>query len=137
MNHKTPVITRPSVFLSYTPSDRDLASGVSTALRRAGIAVTSVDELEPGGEYSEHVRQALHLSDAVVVVLSTVGRRREIPAGVLFEIGAAAGANKPIYVVVDEAATKLPFNISHLEVLPASRVGEIAQHLMRASEGNH
>ena len=51
------------------------------------------------------------------------------PASVLFEIGAAVGAEKPIYVIVDRPSGKLPFGAPGLQVLPLNRLDEIARKL--------
>src|SRR2546423_14120514 len=125
------VRAQPQVFLSFAYGDRELARDISAKLAAAGVDVVQMDTLEPGGQYTDNVRGALHDSNAVVVVLSDVSRRREFPASVLFEIGAAAGADKPIFVIVEDMTAKLPFNISHLHVLPVNRVEEIAQRLRR------
>jgi nucleoside 2-deoxyribosyltransferase len=123
------VKTQPQIFLSFARSDRALAEKVNGALREAGVKVVRMDELRAGGEYTNSVREALHESDAVVVALSSVSRRHDVPASVLFEIGAAVGAAKRIFVVVEDATTKLPFTAPQLEILPANRVNEIADRL--------
>jgi hypothetical protein len=122
-------LTPPKVFLSFAWSDKELAADLSDSLERAGLHVTRVDEVAPRGQYSDRLRDAVRESAAVVVFLSDVVRRRDIPASVLFEIGAAVGANKPIYVVVERMTEKLPFNAPDLHVLPLNRAQEIAQHL--------
>jgi hypothetical protein len=121
--------TRPQIFLSFALSDRELAEKVDLALREAGVKVVRMDKLGGHVGYTDVVRNALHKSDAVVVALSNISRRHDVPASVLFEIGAAVGAEKRIFVVVEEPTTKLPFTAPHLEILPANRVSEIAEKL--------
>src|SRR5437588_7535941 len=104
------VKTQSQIFLSFAQSDRKLAQQVGLALEEAGLKVVRTDELKLGGAYTKVVRDALRRSDAVVVALSSVSPRHEVPASVLFEIGAAVGAAKPIFVVVEEPTTKLPFS---------------------------
>lgn len=123
-------ISPPSIFLSYSLHDRHLADDVARVLAGSGLTVVRMSDLEPGGEYTDSIRRALRKSAAVVVVLSQVSRRRELPASVLFEVGAAVGADKPIFVVIDEPSAKLPFNVPHLEVLPTTRIEEIAHRLV-------
>lgn len=106
-----------------------MADRVTDALKRAGLKTVRMDDLEPRGEYSDAVREALHESDAIVTVLSRISDRDPIPASVLFEIGAAVGAEKQIFVVVDEMTGRLPFHVAHLQVLPLTRIGEIATTL--------
>src|SRR4051812_37665811 len=105
------VTTHPKVFLSFPLGDSDLAAEVSRTLSAAGIEVTTFAGIDDRESYSDEVRSGLRQSDAVVVVLSTIAQRREIPASVLFEIGAATGANKPIFVIVQSMDQKLPFNV--------------------------
>jgi nucleoside 2-deoxyribosyltransferase len=119
----------PQVFLSFASTDRPLADRVDAALTKAGLTVVRMDGLGSKGEYTDVVRSALNESDAVVVALSGAGRRQDIPASVIFEIGAAMGAEKHIYVVVEESTNKLPFSVRHLEMLPFNRVNEIADKL--------
>lgn len=80
-------------------------------------------------KYTEEIRKALRRSAAVVVALPNVSAKLEIPASVLFEIGAAIGAEKPIYVIVDRGSGKLPFGAPGLQMLPLSRLDEIARKL--------
>jgi hypothetical protein len=61
--------------------------------------------------------------------VSQLGGGEEISASVLFEIGAAAGANKPIFVIVSKANVKLPFNVPNLRVLPMQRLEEVVRSL--------
>jgi methylmalonyl-CoA mutase cobalamin-binding subunit len=127
------VKTRPQIFLSFAQSDRRLAEQVGSALHDAGLTVVQMDQLLARRAYDDTVRSALRESDAVVVALSSVSRRHEVPASVLFEIGAAVGAAKPIFVIVEEATAKLPFNAPQMEVLPVNRVNEIADRLSNGS----
>jgi hypothetical protein len=115
--------------LSFALTDREFASQVLDNLTRAGLQVQQMDNLAPTGQYTDAVRTAIRRSDAVVVALSEVASGRSIPASVLFEIGAAAGAGKPIFVVVDNLAEKLPFNVPHLRVFPTNRIDEIPRLL--------
>jgi nucleoside 2-deoxyribosyltransferase len=110
---------RPQIFLSFALADRRLAEKITDTLQRSGLKVVSPEELEPGREYSKTIRDALLKSAAIVVVLS--GQTDAVPASVLFEIGAAFGAEKPIFVIVDKPDAKLPFETSKLRILPLSR----------------
>ena len=125
--------TQPQVFLSFSLSDRGFANKVADELQRAGLSVVRMVDLGAGGEYTEEVRRALRRSAAVVVALSDISPRHEVPASVLFEIGAAVGAEKPIYVIVDRPIAKLPFGAPGLQVLPLNRLDEIAQRLIEDS----
>jgi len=89
-----------------------------------------MEEFSAGGEYTAAVRTAVRQSAAMVAILPDVSRRHDIPANVLFEIGAAVGARKPIYVVVGDSSAKLPFGAPDLHVLPITRLDEIARSLI-------
>jgi hypothetical protein len=123
----------PKIFLSFASSHQDLARDVSTNLRRAGIAVSRIDEFTSGGRYSDELREAVRQAAAVVVVLSDVARGKGIPASILFEIGAAVGANKQIFVLVQNMTERLPFNVPQMQILPLNRADEIARHLLTSS----
>ncbi|HSU66149.1 MAG TPA: toll/interleukin-1 receptor domain-containing protein [Tepidisphaeraceae bacterium] len=133
MTTRTMVTTRPEVFLSFAMSDREMADEVASDLSRAGLDVVRVDELGTGSEYTDTVRSALRRSAAMVVVLSDASSAHDIPAGILFEIGAAAGAGKPIYVIVQKSTAKLPFSVPNLQVLPITRLDEVARQLSQAA----
>src|SRR5687767_15451286 len=90
------VRTKPRVFLSFALEDRLMAAEVARVLSSSGIRVVSMGDAETGNEYTDSVRRALGSSAAVVAVLSGISKRRDIPASILFEIGAAVGAGKPI-----------------------------------------
>ncbi|HTW95183.1 MAG TPA: toll/interleukin-1 receptor domain-containing protein [Tepidisphaeraceae bacterium] len=120
--------------MSFALRDRRLAIKVAHILSESGLNVVRPDELEPGGEYSAAVRDAMRRSAAMVVVLSQAAIESEqIPSSVLFEIGAGFGAEKPIFVVTDNPGAKLPFGTPKLRILPASRVEEIADELLARS----
>jgi hypothetical protein len=130
-NRKTIKVTS-TVFLSFAARDQEMAREVAELLTRAALDVVRVDELSLSGEYTDEVRRALGASAAVVVVLARIARRHDLPAGVLFEIGAAVGAGKRIFVVADDLTDGLPFGAPRLQVLPIGRVDEIARLLNAA-----
>jgi hypothetical protein len=122
--------TKPGIFLSFALEDQSLAADVAARLSAAGLDVFSTQDVESGDEYTDATRQAVNRSAAVVAVLSRPSGRSEVPASILFEIGAGVGARKPIFVVVDDATAKLPFGVPNLHVLPTSRLDEIARRVI-------
>jgi nucleoside 2-deoxyribosyltransferase len=120
---------KPQVFLTYALADREFADEVTRELALSGLNCVSMNEFSADGEYTEAIRKAVRQSAAVVAILSGVSRRHDVPANVLFEIGAAIGARKPIYVVVDDPSIRLPFGAPDMHVLPITRIDEIARHL--------
>jgi hypothetical protein len=117
------------VFFSFALSDRKFAGEVADELRRSGLFVVQMSDLGAAGEYNDQVRRALRRSAAVVVPLPNLSARHDVPASVLFEIGAAVGAEKPIYVIVDQPSGKLPFGAPGLQILPLNRLDEIARKI--------
>lgn len=122
--------TRPQVFLSFSLADREFASEIADELRRSGLTVIGMSDFGSASEYTEEIRNALRSSAAVVVALPIISAKHEIPASVLFEIGAAVGAEKPIYVIVDGPSGKLPFGAPGLQMLPLNRLDEIARTMI-------
>jgi hypothetical protein len=122
-----PLKSKKQVFLSYSSADQELANEVAAELTGAGIDVVAQSDLPADETPYQWLRKALPKSNAMVVVLSRLAQGREIPASVLFEIGAAVGADKPIYLIVDDPSAKLPFHVRNLRVLPLNRVEEIAR----------
>jgi len=97
-----PPRTRSQVVLSFARSDRELADRVEPTLLDAGLEVVRMNQLRGAGEYNDAVRLALKRADALVVALGGHRREAQVPASVTFEIGAAMGAEKPIFVVVEQ-----------------------------------
>lgn len=120
------------VFFTYGQADRSFASRVAAALEGAGLKVVAASTVTASGVYDEHVRDAIKSSQAAVVAFS--GRSgTEFPSSVLFEIGAAMGAYKPVFVIVEDLSRKLGFSVPDMHVLPISRLDEISQALAEIS----
>ncbi|PJF43923.1 MAG: hypothetical protein CUN55_06590 [Phototrophicales bacterium] len=58
------------VFLSYHPSDMVLAKRIVQVLREANYHVFWAEEIPPGSNFQEALRNALRLSDALVAILT-------------------------------------------------------------------
>lgn len=121
----------PQVFLTFAPADRPLASQISRALEGAGLKVVYTGSIGTDRIYDESIRSAIEQSLALVVAFSGRGGS-EIASSVVFEIGAAMGAGKPIFVVVDQPTFRLPFRVPQLRILPIGRVDEIGMALNAA-----
>ena len=62
---------RPSVFLSYARSDRELVQKIGQELSEAGLEVWDPDEkILPGSDFTAELRAALDSADAFVVFIS-------------------------------------------------------------------
>ncbi len=134
MSNRTNVSAKPGVFLSFSASDEDFAKQVSHALSDAGLLVMGVRELDPKGDYNDSVRRWIKSSAGMVVAISdrSLSSKFGLPANVVFEIGAATGAGKPIFVVTTLSAPKFPFRVPKLAVIPITRVDEVV-HALRAA----
>jgi hypothetical protein len=122
--------TSPQIFFSFPISSKEMAKRVRRELEGAGLTIVVPDLAVPGEVYDDQLRAMLQNSDAMVVVLSELSQRDEIPSSILLEIGAAFGAAKPIFVITKDMSARLPFNTPGLRVLPIGRVEEIAQQLL-------
>ena len=124
----------PQVFLSYSLADAEAARDVLRRLRAADIEVyDALARPRPGSDWEDQLRLALEACNAVVIVLGRIGDRQQVPANILFEIGAASQAGKPIYVLLRDPADRLPFRVSGLTVLPLNNVDAIARQLRAAA----
>ncbi len=62
---------KPSVFLSYARSDRDLVQKIGQRLREAGLEVWDPDEkILPGANWTDELKAALDSAGALVVFIS-------------------------------------------------------------------
>jgi hypothetical protein len=125
MKSSTTVKAPPKIFLTYDPADKPFAAEVSAVLARLGADVSSFDSISAGEQYGEPIRKAIRSSDAVVLPLEPRSRRSELPANVLFELGAATAADRAIYLVSRDASVRLPFELPRLQILPMTRINEI------------
>lgn len=126
------IAAKPKVFFSYPQVDRELARRVASVLEASGLEVFDAPSPRGGVDPGEQIRLAMEESSAAVVVLSQADQGQCIPASVLFEIGAAMGAGKPIYVLVTEPSQRLSFNVPGMVVLPSNHAEEIACRLRAA-----
>ena len=119
------------VFLSYAPQDAKLAVEVARVLQLFDLAVFDAKTMLQGKRMEDALWEAMAESQALVVVVSAA----EPSASTLFELGAAQGWNKPVYVVVaDPASTRLPTFLRDSAVFPFSRLEEVARAIKNSSE---
>ncbi len=127
MKASTTLSAQARIFLTYAAADRRFAAEVADALELLGAKVSSFDSMANGDQYNDAIRRAIRESDAVVVPLGRLSAPDDLPANVIFEIGAAAGAGRAIYVVSRDVSTRLPFDVPHLNILPMNRIDEIVR----------
>ena len=124
-----PIKSHSQIFLSCSRADRVLAKKIAAELQKSGLKVVRLQRLESGNEDS--LRYALSKSAAMVAVHS---RHTDVPASLLFEIGAMYGSEKPVFVIVDRPNMKLPFSVSNLRVIAKNRIEQIAEELLSYSQ---
>lgn len=129
MATSTPFRTGRQVFVNHAAADGELIDRLAVALTRAGSTTIRTDELSAGGVYNATVRRALADSEAMVVPLSGAPRPTDLPASVMFETGAAVGAGKPVYVVVDSPTDRVPFGAPGVRVILANQVNVIGREI--------
>lgn len=90
-----------NVFISYAPSDRDVADGLADALSEYGLGVWRTDEhVLPGENWAKKVGEALDEADALVVILSPGSEdMQSIKREISFAMGNKRFKNKivPVY----------------------------------------
>jgi hypothetical protein len=118
------------VFLSYSPQDAKFAAEVARVLELSDLAVFDAKTMLQGKRMEETLWEAMAESQALVMVVSAA----EPSASSLFELGAAQGWNKPVYVVVaDPASARVPTFLRESPVFPFSRLEEVARAIKNSS----
>lgn len=117
-----------NVFLSHASTDRATADVVGRKLEDGGLTIFDVaDDLGAGPDVADAVREAIWESAALVVIASAT--YVESPS-LLFEVGAAWGAHKPVFLLVgSEGSLALPAFLRKYRVLPLAQVDKLAQEL--------
>ena len=113
------------VFLSYSLTEGRAAELVERALREAGLNVFNHAHMAQGRDWEDVLRFALAECAAVVVVIDP----ERSPAHVTtLELGAAMAWQKPIYLVLADAATvALPSYLQRLPAYPLSQLDDAVQ----------
>ncbi len=119
------------VFIVYDRRDAQTAACVADVLRTHGLTVfLDVEQLSPGMSIEDSIWQAMAESHAFVVVVPEA----ILSSWLAFELGAAKAWNKPIYAVSAFAAhNNIPVSLRDFQILPVSRVDEIAQSITNTS----
>lgn len=115
----------PRILLTSALSDVTLAERVSAILEASGIHVGRANQAPSAQHWGRCLRKSIEDSDAIVVVISRATSGDRLPASLLFEVGAAFGASKRVYVVLEDMSRRLDFSVPDMHVLPVSRVEEL------------
>jgi len=115
------------IFLSHGGHDAGVADVVRRALESAGLSVFTASDLKPGVSVADQLQEKLAESLAVVVILSQPSLRSDYVA---FEIGGAAGWNKPIYLLLHGmTSASLPPYLRRFRSMPVTRHAEMVREL--------
>jgi hypothetical protein len=91
------------VFLSYARPDERAAREISASLQNAGYKVWDPGrEILPGSDFAASLRDALHTSDAMVVLLSPNSSRSNQQHEIGFALGAERFSGRLIPVLLRE-----------------------------------
>ena len=121
------------VFLSYSLTEGRAAELVERALREAGLNVFNHAHMAQGRDWEDVLRFALAECAAVVVVIDP---QRSPAHATTLELGAAMAWQKPIYLVLADAATAaLPPYLQRLPAYSVSRVDDVVQCVRRDMVG--
>jgi hypothetical protein len=121
--------SRPKVFVTSSALDHGLAEQVASVLDASGVEVVRIADRNSLSRGEGQLRDAIRRSAAVVAVVSRSTTSTQIPASVFVEIGAATGAGKPVFIVLEDPTYRVNFSVPDMHILPISRVDEIGQSL--------
>jgi len=124
----------PTLFISYSHSDKDWARQFVESLEHSGLKVW-LDEpnIKGGQSWDEALENGLRESDAVVLLISPDNINRP---NLFFEIGAALGMNKALIPIVpkDFDYHRLPLSLQRIKFLIRNSPEETAKELATAVE---
>jgi hypothetical protein len=87
---------KPKIFISHSASDSAVAYKLAHALASHGLRAGSDEGLKPGDEFANEIGRRLRSASIFVVLVSEDGLASP---NLNFEVGAALGQNKPMFVV--------------------------------------
>lgn len=105
-------MSKPSVFISYSRRDADLANSVAVALERLGFnALDPGRNLRPGDDWRKAIQAAIRRSEAVILVASP---HSLTSSWSLYEAGMAEALGKKVMVLLPNthSAAELPADVA-------------------------
>ncbi len=121
--------TAYDIFLSYSRQDQDWVAAFTQGLQATGIRNWfDLEAVRPGERWSDILQDALRESETLIVFLSADSVRNP---SVLFEVGAAVGAQKRIIpILVGEIDPQdIPAPLAQRQVLRSSSPIEAAKQV--------
>lgn len=109
------------VFISHSPTDKELARDVARKLEAAGLeAVSTEKRVDGAGHLMEILRKAIDESEAVLFLITPAALESE---WAFFELGAAEALDKPVVLIgagVNRKQLAAPFR--DYQIVPYDRV---------------
>jgi hypothetical protein len=120
------------IFVAYSHSELQDAAEVSRILESYGLNVFFAPaSLKRGARVEDAIWEAMAECHAFVIVVP----KNQANSWMAFELGAAKAWNKPIYAVATgKTVGPLPSALQGFRILPLSRIGEIANAILKSRE---
>jgi nucleoside 2-deoxyribosyltransferase len=117
-----------NVFLAFSPRDKVAALQLTQRLADEGVTVKTMDAI-PAKDLSSQMRATIAECDAFVVLATEAS----VPSATFaFEVGAARGLDKPVFVVAkDLAKSDLPSYLREFPIVPYASVEKLADQVYR------
>jgi hypothetical protein len=120
------------VFISHTQDDREFAKELSHELLAKGVSASGAWDLPAGVPIEEQLQETIGEADVYVTLLSD---RTLLSPWILFELGAAVGGRKRLFLVFlsDRAALDAPPSLRRRGVAidaKSLRPGEVADRIV-------
>jgi hypothetical protein len=120
------------VFLSYVPSDREVAKELAGLLEKAGHDVWFADDaLFPGENWASQIGKALKESGAMVVLISPLAMKSgSVRQEIEFALGASQFRGRLIPVMV-KATPDIPWILKKLPIVRFDkRITEVSREIV-------
>jgi len=119
------------VFLSHTHHDSELAKVVRGMMEEGGLSVFSVEDLHPGRNIADSIRNAIAEARAFVALLTPTSVHS---ASLAVEFGGAWVRNKPVYLLTDNLGAKdVPAYLKSQRTISVAKVPEVVAEIVRSS----
>jgi hypothetical protein len=110
-------MSKPSVFISYSRRDANLANSVADALKRLGFnPLDPGRELRPGADWRKAIQAAIKRSEAVILVASP---HNLASSWSLYEAGMAEALGKKVMVLLPNthSVAELPADVASSSIV--------------------
>jgi nucleoside 2-deoxyribosyltransferase len=111
-------MTKPTVFISHSRRDTELAQRFGLALKELGVDVFDPDqELQPGDDFIEAIQSGIKRSDVIIMLVSAPERLQSSWSS--YEIGVAEALGKPVRLLLPNrySVTELPADFASIQAV--------------------